>query len=459
MGDFVTDQSGASGRSATGWKQTGWWGRLARLTGVHDGEIVAAILASQGGPPPGPAPLPVPVPVQTVRDISYFCTDLYGNLIAVLPFTGVTWSTVLNGAGQFTATLPVEDPKVANLNWVEATAPNKACLWVGIDGPTMVFGGIIQQRTYDQTAQTITVTANEFWGYLNQRLQAFDYGTTWAAAPGAAAMTMAETIISDALNAANSIPISVATEGSVPSEYYIVGSFPLSQQQPVASLVQQLQEMGYLVGFDFATDVAQIGNLFAATITLSYPRRGRVAGTTGLAVTAPFVGLTYNEDGTQQANQIEEMATATGGVGATVAWTPAMTTDGYPLLEAVESHMVFSAQTFDISSEVSASQPVLEAWGDDDLALYAYPASVLTVTVPLFGTGLSIGDFELGDDIRVIIPKQAGGGPGTCPRFPNGMDMYWRITQVEVEIPDEGLPTMALTMQLPPASTPERPPQ
>ena len=454
------EQTGAAGRSSTGAKRAEWWADLTRLDPVLSPSLVAAILAAGDGPPLPPTPQPNPqIPVAATRQIQYWFTDLYGNLSAILPLTGVTWSNVLNGAGQFSGTLSVEDPAVKNLNWIEATAPNKTCVWVGIDGPTFVWGGLVQQRTYDEVSQTVQIQASEFWQYLNQRLQAKDYGATWATGSGAAGMTMAETIISDALNAANSVPISVATEGTVPSQYDFVASFPLSQQQAIGSLVQQLQTMGYLVGFDYATDVEQVGGTLTATITLSYPRRGRVAGTTGLTLSPPFTALTYAEDGTNQANQIEEMAASGGGVGSTVTWVPSMATDGYPLLEAVESHMVFSPLTYYTGSEVTASQPVLDAWGADDLALYAYPKTQLTVTVPLFGKALAIGDFIVGDDIRVIIPKQAGDLPPTCPRFPTGMDMYWRITQADVTVADEGLSTMQLTMQLPPSSTPQRPPQ
>ena len=454
------EQSGAAGRSSTGAKRAGWWADLARLDPVLSPSLVAAILAAGDGPPLPPTPRPnPPIPVTPTRQIQYWFTDLFGNLIAILPLTSVKWSNVLNGAGTFSGTLPVEDQAVTNLNWIEATAPNKTCVWVGIDGPTFVWGGVVQHSTYDMDAQTVQVQATEFWQYLNQRLQAFDYSTNWAAEPGASAMTIADTVISDALNAADSLPLSVVTEGTVPATYNIVASFPISQQQPVGSLVQQLQQMGYLVGFDFATDVDQISGVLVATITLSYPRRGRVAGTTGLTVTAPFTALTYDVDGTQQANQVVEMATASGGVGSTLTWAPSMTVDGYPLLEAVESHMVFSAQTYYTTSEVSASQAVLNAWGSDDLSLYAYPQSQLRITVPLFGQGLSIAEFELGDDIRVVIPKMAGDQPATCPRFPSGMDMYWRITQVDVTVADSGLSTMALTLQLPPTSTPQRPPQ
>jgi hypothetical protein len=269
-------------------------------------------------------------------------------------------------------------------------------------------------------------------------------------------MGMANQIISDALTEAYSLPLNVVTQGTTPSQYWIVASFPLSQQQQLGSLVQQLQTMGYHVGFDFASDVALIpGTGLTAQLTLSYPRRGRIAGSTGLMVDVAYATeFVYPEDGTQQANKIWEMATATGGVGSTRTHIEGMSVDGYPLLENVQSHMVFSALTYYTASEVTASKPVLDAWGQNDLWLYAYPPIAPQVTVPLFNGSLNLGDFIVGDDIRLYIPPPAGKGPPICPMFPSGLDMYWRIVNNQVSVADAGVSTMTLTLNVPPSSQP-----
>lgn len=283
-------------------------------------------------------------------------------------------------------------------------------------------------------------------------------GWTWTAGE-ASAMGMAYTMIADALATANAVPLFVAEEGVVPVAYYLNASFPISQQQQLSSLIQQMQEMGYLVGFDYASDSYIINGTFVGGITLSYPRRGRLAGTTGLTVTAPFVSMKFNVDGTQQAVHVQEMASSGGGVGASSTWDPAMVVDGYPFTQAVESHMMFSPSSYSTASEDTPDQVVLDAWGADDLALYAYPTVTFTIEVPLFGATLAIGDFDLGDDMRIIIPP-ASGGPGvpSSPRFPDGLDYYMRIVEVKVKVPDAGAPTMTFTLNMPPSSTPQRPP-
>lgn len=455
MGDFVFDQTGASGRSSTGWKQSTWWKRLVQLTTTRDPEIIASILAAGFGPPPTPVPVPSPsIPVADVTQYTYQFTDIHGNLLAILPLNGFKFEYVLNQAGQWSGTLPVEDPQIAATNWIEATAPNKTCVWV-YSGSTLLYGGLVRTRQYTMSRQQVALGGADFVCYLDQRLQAKDYTTTWANGGGSA--SMAATLIDDALDVANSLPILVALDGTEPSQYYITASFPLSQQQSLSSIFQQLQEMGYLVGFDYACDAGLVAGVPTGVITISYPRRGRVAGTTGLTLdTSLATEFVWAEDGTQQADQVQEMATAFGGVGAVLTWSPAMSADGYPLYQSVQQHAVFSAQTFYTNNEVSASAAVLDAWGADDLALYAYPAVAPKITVPLDSAGCALGDFIVGDDVNLIMNPPAG--LPVNPRFPLGLNVYMRIIKCAVTVADEGMPTMEITLNMPPASSPQRPP-
>jgi len=385
----------------------------------------------------------------TPNVVTYLFTDLHGNRIEELPITGVTFSLTLNASGAFSGTLNISDPRVQAMDWDDATAPNKACVWVDIGG-TLVYGGVVVKRTYQQQQGTVTIQGADHWTYLTQRLQAKDYTTTWATTATGAAQISHQVLV-DVLAVANSLPISLPTPAATPSTYGITLSAPLSQRLAIGSIVQQLSSLGWQVGFDFAVDVAYVAGVPTASITLSYPRRGRVAGTTGLLIdTATASAFTYDEDGQQQATSVAETATGTGGVSTVGTWQPAMQVDGYPLLERVGIHSSFSTSY--------TPQAVLNAYVANDLALSAYPVVTPQVTVPLFGNDLALGDFTIGDDVRVIVPKAAAGEVPPDPRFPNGMDFYWRIVRADCTIPTEGLPTMQLTLNIPPSSTPQRPP-
>ncbi len=386
-----------------------------------------------------------------VHDVEYVLCDLMTNaVLARLPFTQVTFSYTLNAAGQFSGTLPIEGLDPVATNWEEATRPAKTILWVVADGAT-VWGGIVWSRNYSMVEQTIRIQANDFWSYFNQRQQAKDYSYTWVSYVDP--MMIAETVVNDALAVANSGLADILTvekQGSTSTTDWVIMSYPYQEMQSVEMIVTQLQQMGYGVGFDFAIDVADHNGTRAAFLTLSYPRRGRVAGTTGLALDiTTATDFTFPEDGTKTGNRIYEVSTSAGSIMVIVNAEAAFA-DNYPLLEQLLQHP-------DINS-TPLVQPVLQACANSDLALYAYPVVTPTVTIPLWGTP-SFGEYIVGDDIRLIVPKVAGAGMKQNPRFPNGMDAYWRIVQVDVTIADEGLSTAKLTLDIPPsASGPVAPP-
>lgn len=378
--------------------------------------------------------------------VTYLFTDNSGNRIEELPLTAVSFGLALNASGQFTGTLNVEDPRVRLLNWQAATAPNLAQVWVDIGG-ALVYGGRVTKRTYTQGSGTVQVQAMDHWSYLAQRLQAKDYSTTWATTATGAAQICRQ-IITDALNVAGSLPITVSTPQPVGSGFGITLSAPASQRMTIDSITQQLSALGWQVGFDFAVDVAYVAGVPTATITLSYPRRGRVAGSTGLLIdVSRATAFSYDEDGSQQADQVTETATGTGGVSASGTWQAALSVDGYPLLERVGIHSSFST--------AATPTQVMNAYVANDLALSAYPLVTPQVTLPMFADP-AIGDFIMGDDARVVVP--VGTGVPTDPRFPGGMDFYWRIVKADCTIPTEGIPTMVLTLNIPPSTTPQRPP-
>lgn len=524
-----------------------------------------------------------------------FASITTGELLAEIPAHQVSWSSVMNGAGQMQGTFNVEDPRIAAIDWISTTVPGKTLVWIDVDG-ALVWGGVVWTRRYDMEQQTVQIGANDLWSYFNQRVQAADYSFTWMAPEDP--MVIAQKVITDAIAVSGSafatggVPFSVNTsaqaltvggvsvnstsatvtvgtiaplppdstvrleitgctnptdgayfitvstsrDGTIgesitygigtgsgsfsqnpavfvnlenasiyttTSAYaagatditYVVGfqapsglqtgdtitvtvnatgttfpagsgnyalqaggttltswvvmSYPSIQRQTVNMIVSQLQQMGYGVGFDFGVDVGyNSAGVPAATLNLSFPRRGRIAGTTGLVVDIEdATQFEYSEDATQMGNQIYETSTSTGSITVIDAWAPSLEA-GWPLLEQLISHP-------DINSTPNV-QIVLAACAASDLALYAYPVSVINVTVPAWQNP-KLGDYITGDDVRVLVAPASQGVPAN-PRFPNGLDFYWRITEYEVTIADQGLSTVKLTLNLPPYNTPLAPP-
>ena len=395
------------------------------------------------------APQPIYArPRQPAQRFTYRFTDLTGHkLLALLPLRGVTFSRALNQAGSFSGTLPVEDPMLAQVDWQQATQVNKALVWVDLTG-VLVWGGIVQGQNYDMKAQTVKVTATDFWGYMNQRLQAADYSTKFALPPGAGAMEISVTIITDALGLSYSLPVGVHVQGTTPKTYWVTFSAPLSMQESINSLVTELQQLGYLVGFDFVSNAAYVNGVPTGTLDLGYPRLGRLYSQTGLTVsTADATAFTYDVKGTAQADSVVEMATAAGAVSAPYVYTPAMSVYGYPRLEMLGMHTLFTSTT--------EPKAVMNAWGANDLMLNAFPIVTPKLTQDVFAQP-TLGAWEMGDDMRVVVPKYADLPPN--PRFPQGLDFHFRLIQATVKVADQGLSTVTYTFNMPPTTVPQPPP-
>jgi hypothetical protein len=196
------------------------------------------------------------------------------------------------------------------------------------------------------------------------------------------------------------------------------------------------------IGFDYALDVTWAtvqGSYPVFTYTSSFPRRGRIAGTTGLVVDTTYaLDYTWPEDGSKQYNNI--IVTGAPTTTPAIAADANATNNGYPLLQLVDSQSAIS------------SNDLLVTAANDDLYQFDWPIVTPTVTMPLWNDTTPPGSYIIGDDMRLIIP------PGS--RFPAGVDTYMRCVAEDVTVSDSGLSKNTLTFNTPPATgLPTPPPQ
>lgn len=98
----------------------------------------------------------------------YFTTDLLTNdLLAEIPFQGVSWSRALRRAGEFSGSIPVID-ETAHLDLYNTTMPGRTGLYITRDDKC-VWGGIIWARDYDPVDRTLSVSGAEFISYFYHR--------------------------------------------------------------------------------------------------------------------------------------------------------------------------------------------------------------------------------------------------------------------------------------------------
>jgi len=114
----------------------------------------------------------------TPAEYRYYTVDLLtNNVIAEIPFTGVSYSRALSKAGSFSGTIPMIEA-TSSYNLYETTMPGKTALYVLRNG-VCVWGGIIWSRSYSPTSKTLTIDGQEFISYLYHRAvwQTLYYGS------------------------------------------------------------------------------------------------------------------------------------------------------------------------------------------------------------------------------------------------------------------------------------------
>jgi hypothetical protein len=114
----------------------------------------------------------------TPAEYRYYTVDLLtNNVIAEIPFTGVSYSRALSKAGSFSGDIPMIDA-TSSFNLYETTMPGKTALYVLRNG-VCVWGGIIWSRSYSPANKTLTIDGQEFISYLYHRAvwQTLYYGS------------------------------------------------------------------------------------------------------------------------------------------------------------------------------------------------------------------------------------------------------------------------------------------
>lgn len=126
-------------------------------------------------------------------DYRYFVCDLMTNeLLAEIPFRGVSYSRSLTEAGSFQGDIAITEDTY-NLSVYENTMPAKTALYVVRDG-LCVWGGIIWGRTYSLIDKVLSVTASEFTSYLSHRVVWKTWNSSYEATAEISGGTMTVTL-------------------------------------------------------------------------------------------------------------------------------------------------------------------------------------------------------------------------------------------------------------------------
>jgi hypothetical protein len=353
-------------------------------------------------------------------------------LIAELPISGLSYSSVLNGVGELSGTviLPASNTdhdRFVSSVYNDAVDEVRRQLVVERDG-VIVWCGIVWASPYEDDKQSRSVRAAETWSYFRRRVITSRYNYT-----DADQLTIAKDLITGAQAASGgniNVTTPTTTSGVLRTQKYEAWEY-----KPVGEAVEKLAEMQG--GFDFAIDAAwSSAGALTKTLTLSYPRRGRSAENTGhvFEVGRNVISWDWPTDGTRYANKIynvgageAENTLRVSASDASQLTALAAGGPGYPLIEKV------------ITNTDTTTTALLTAQANNELLMSAREVVLPSITVradmdPVFGSYIT------GDSCRFICQADLS------PRFPDGIDTYRRIIGWSVNVNENGGEEVQLTL-------------
>lgn len=227
--------------------------------------------------------------------------------------------------------------------------------------------------------------------------------------------------------------IGISVVGGTSTIPAIIPSYPFSGRTSVANLIKDMSNINSPGAGTVDTTITStwVSGNPSTVLTISSPRAGRIGSASGLIFDLSRVlDYTWATDGASVGTTI--VATGgTGGISSTVrSSAPVGSVGQMPRLDKV------------VSFSNVRSQSQLDAMSSGLSQQFGYPVPTPTVTQPTSVIPY-LSTFSLGDDARLYIKSDE--------RFPDGLDEYWRIIQFQVQVPEEGVPTVTFTFNKPPS--------
>lgn len=353
----------------------------------------------------------------------YLFADLLTNsILAELPLTGVSFTQQLNTAGTFSAHLLLSGINATGLNVANATIPGRTAIYVDRNG-VLVWGGVLWNREYNSSEQTLTFNAREFESYFERRKI-----TTTQVYTNTDQLTIANALMNGA-QATASGNIGVATS-PVTSGVLVSRTYYGYELKNVYSALQDLSKQ--LNGFDFNIQVAYDGGGNPVkTFVLSYPKSGTTYSSTSLSApvfefpSGNVIEYQYPEDASIAANTIYALGAGSNeGKLIATATDSAKLSSGWPLLEQEANYSDITDAT------------MLSGLASGQITATSYPPTTLRVVAPPYENPV-FGTYVIGDECRVII---------TDNRFPRTLDAIYRLVALSVNPGEDGPERITLTL-------------
>lgn len=371
-----------------------------------------------------------------------FAYDINTNAkLTEIPFKGLMFNQTLNGAGGISFSIPLGGDGVAPLAKPLLDyqgRPVKA--YVDRDG--VIIGGafVIWVGTYQNDTSTLSCGGSEIRSLLEHRVQLRDYSITTYPA-GIAPGLLLYTVLNDTQTLGgpgSSLGLSIVNNSAgMPN---VVPGYPISQNTMVDQIIRDMTQISVpgVGGVDVSVSSAwaPTTGVPADILTISTPRVGSPAGLSGVIFDLSTVlDFTWPTDGKSAATTL--IVTGSGSGSAMPIAT--VNAPGIPV-----GGLGQSPRLDRVESTTAQSQAQVNLMANGLAAQYAGALITPTITVATNLDGQPLGSWAVGDDARIVCP------PDVIPRFPNGIDQYWRIVGQSVVVPDEGVSTVTITLNIPP---------
>lgn len=350
----------------------------------------------------------------------YIATELDGTLLAELPLTGVDFEENLNALGTFTASLLIPDDDTIAPIVVDACDVLRRAIHAERDG-VIIWSGIVLGRKYKTSTRTFDLRCVGWWWLFGRRYVTSN-ATYIAIDQGEIAENLVTVVAQSAKPGGAIGVVSPENEHGVNRDRSYIGN----ELKQIGEAVEQLAAV--VNGFDWSLDTAYSAGAIVHTFRTHYPRKGRIAGSTGhvFELGRNIVELEVDEDGSTCANSIHGVGAGEGTdmVRLSVTDSSALA-EGYPL---IEDRMIRK----DVKNVTTLDGHVRYELADRARPITTYTAEVLADADP------PLGSYVTGDDARIRVQ------PNDNHRWPTGLDVFQRIIGIKVSVPDQGTETVKL---------------
>jgi hypothetical protein len=346
-------------------------------------------------PGAGAAPKYIAEDLETDKLRYLFYGLLDNRILAELPISKPRFASKFKDSGNFSGAVILGDERLAKLDVLGATIPERTAVFIDFGGQ-LVWGGIIWGRTYNSDTKELGLSADEF-GSFYERM----YIDTNRVYTNVDQMDIARGIVIDVQqDKGKAADIGVIDNGetSTRTRKRTYHNYDFKQ---VWSALKQLSNVRD--GFDFSFDVRWgVFNQPEKVLSLHYPFRGQTGDETNLLFDFPgnISKYEFPEDSSDNAMKTTAIGSGEGPAQITAtAINQAYISAGYPQTETTYSYK-------DI-----IEQDTLQGHAFADLDHVSDRFEDLKITVPLLGDP-RFGTYITGDEALVRIVDE---------RFPQGL--------------------------------------